>query len=169
MAIDRLEFRKALGCYATGITVITGLNAAGKPVGMTANSFNSVSLEPPLVLFSLDRKATHFSDFMQASHFAVNVLGEEQQQLSRTFSTSGIDRWDGLSYDQWETGSPILKGSLAAFDCSTEAKHEGGDHVIFVGRVLRFAGNAEGRPLLYYRGQYDALERHPHKVTTARL
>jgi flavin reductase (DIM6/NTAB) family NADH-FMN oxidoreductase RutF len=159
MAVDRLEFRKAMGCYATGVTVITAMSAVGNPVGMTVNSFNSVSLDPPLVLFSLDRKATHFADFMAASYFAVNILAEEQQQLSRTFSTQGIDRWNGISYERWETGSPILPGTLAAFDCVTEARHDGGDHIILVGRVLKLGFAADGTPLLYYRGKYDQLDR----------
>ena len=159
MAVDRLEFRKAMGCYATGVTVITAMSLQGKPVGMTVNSFNSVSLDPPLVLFSLDRKATHYADFMAASHFAVNVLGEQQQALSRTFSTQGIDRWDGLGYERWESGSPILPGNLAAFDCATEARHEGGDHIIFIGRVVQIGFAPEGTPLLYYRGKYDQLAR----------
>ena len=157
MAVDRLEFRKAMGCYATGVTVITAISAQGRPVGMTVNSFNSVSLDPPLVLFSLDRKATHYADFMEASHFAVNVLGEQQQALSRTFSTQGIDRWDGVRFERWETGSPILPGTLAAFDCATEARHDGGDHVIFIGRVLKLGFADDGTPLLYYRGKYDKL------------
>jgi flavin reductase (DIM6/NTAB) family NADH-FMN oxidoreductase RutF len=157
MPVDRQEFRKAMGCYATGITVITSLSAAGKPVGMTVNSFNSVSLDPPLVLFSLDRKATHFADFMAASYFGVNILAEEQQQLSRVFSTQGIDRWEGVVYEKWETGSPILPGTLASFDCVTEARHDGGDHIIFIGRVLKLGFAPEGTPLLYYRGRYDQL------------
>ena len=157
MPVDRQEFRKAMGCYATGITVITSLSAARKPVGMTVNSFNSVSLDPPLVLFSLDRKATHFADFMAASYFGVNILAEEQQQLSRVFSTQGIDRWEGVTYEKWETGSPILPGTLASFDCVTEARHDGGDHIIFIGRVLRLGFANEGTPLLYYRGKYDQL------------
>ena len=157
MAVDRLEFRKAMGCYATGVTVITSLSAQGRPVGMTVNSFNSVSLDPALVLFSLDRKATHYADFMAATHFAVNVLGDQQQALSRIFSTQGIDRWDGVGYERWETGSPILPGTLAVFDCVTEARHEGGDHVILIGRVLKLGFAAEGTPLLYYRGKYDQL------------
>jgi flavin reductase (DIM6/NTAB) family NADH-FMN oxidoreductase RutF len=157
MPVDRQEFRKAMGCYATGITVITSLSAASKPVGMTVNSFNSVSLDPPLVLFSLDRKATHFADFMAASYFGVNILAEEQQPLSRVFSTQGIDRWEGVAYERWETGSPILPGTLASFDCVTEARHDGGDHIIFIGRVLRLGFAPEGTPLLYYRGKYDQL------------
>jgi len=157
MPVDRQEFRKAMGCYATGITVITSLSAAGKPVGMTVNSFNSVSLDPPLVLFSLDRKATHFADFMAASYFGVNILAEEQQQLSRIFSTQGIDRWEGVAYEKWETGSPILPGTLASFDCVTDARHDGGDHIIFIGRVLKLGFASEGTPLLYYRGKYDQL------------
>lgn len=165
MAIDRLEFRKAMGCYATGVTVITGLSPEGRPVGMTVNSFNSVSLDPPLVLFSLDRKATHYNDFMASPHFAVHILAEQQQTLSRTFSTQGIDRWDGVSYERWETGCPIITGALAVFDCVTEARHEGGDHVIFIGRVLKLHFAAEGTPLLYYRGKYDQLA--PPQVSAA--
>jgi flavin reductase (DIM6/NTAB) family NADH-FMN oxidoreductase RutF len=164
MAVDRLEFRKAMGCYATGVTVITGMSAAGKPVGMTVNSFNSVSLDPPLVLFSLDRKATHFADFMAASCFAVNVLAETQQALSRTFSTQGIDRWEGVKFERWETGSPILPDTLAAFDCVTEARHDGGDHIILIGRVLKLGYAGDGTPLLYYRGKYDKLTQ-PEQVS----
>ena len=159
MAFDSREFRNALGNFATGVTIVTARSRTGEPLGLTANSFNSVSLDPPLVLFSLDRKATHYADFMAASYFGVNILAEEQQALSRVFSTQGIDRWEGLTYEKWETGSPILPGTLASFDCVTEARHEGGDHVILVGRVLKLGFAAEGTPLLYYRGKYDQLSK----------
>jgi flavin reductase (DIM6/NTAB) family NADH-FMN oxidoreductase RutF len=158
MKFDRRAFRNALGCFATGVTVVTTVTDAGEPVGLTANSFSSVSLDPPLVLFCLDRASHNLDAFRAAGRFAVNVLGDDQRDLSVRFSTTIGDRWDGVVWERWETGAPVLNGCLAALDCETEAIHEGGDHVIIVGRVKRLAAVADGKPLLYFRGNYATVE-----------
>ncbi|HYI69543.1 MAG TPA: flavin reductase family protein [Skermanella sp.] len=157
MKFDRRAFRNALGCFATGVTVVTTVTDAGEPVGLTANSFSSVSLDPPLVLFCLDRASHNLDAFRAAGRFAVNVLGDDQRDLSVRFSTTIGDRWDGVVWERWETGAPVLNGCLAALDCETEAIHEGGDHVIIVGRVQRLAATTDGKPLLYFRGNYATV------------
>ena len=157
-SLDSLSFRSALGCFATGITIVTALTPSGEPLGLTANSFNSVSLDPPLVLFSLNRAAYSLGSFQEGGHFAVNVLRENQRDLSARFATTSIDKWSGVDFETWETGCPILAGSLAIFECRTRALHDGGDHVIFLGEVLRLRCDLGGRPLVYFRGVYRALD-----------
>lgn len=158
MPIDQREFRAALGHFATGITVVTARARNGELLGITANSFNSVSLEPPLVLFSLDRRALSLVAFEEAGGFAINVLDDTQSDMSRNFARAMGDKWSGIDFEQWETGSPILTNCLANFDCRTYAIHDGGDHRIFIGEVLRFSAQPEGNPLLYFRGGYAALK-----------
>lgn len=159
MEIDNREFRNAVGCFATGITVITTLDADGAPVGITANSFSSLSLDPPLVLFCLDIGSSSFEAFHRNRHFAVNVLGEAQEELSSNFAQSNVDKWDGVAYETWETGCPVLDGCLANLECDIDSVIEGGDHVIIVGKVvrMRYDEEASGRPLLYYRGRYGQI------------
>jgi len=159
MAFDSRDFRTALGNFATGVTIVTARSRAGEPLGLTANSFNSVSLDPPLVLFSLDRKTYSLRSFEEAGNFAINVLRDDQQEISRIFATALTDKWQGLDYETWESGAPIFPHALAVFDCSTHAVHDGGDHLIFIGKVLRFAHDPEGGPLLYFRGNYGQV--HP--------
>lgn len=158
MPIDQREFRAALGHFATGITVVTARSRSGELLGMTANSFNSVSLDPPLVLFSMDRRTLSLPAFEEAGCFAINVLSESQTDMSRSFARTMGDKWQGIEFDCWETGSPILPNCLANFDCRTHAIHDGGDHRIFIGEVVRFTASTEGSPLLYFRGSYAALK-----------
>ncbi|HEX9447726.1 MAG TPA: flavin reductase family protein [Dongiaceae bacterium] len=157
MAFDQRDFRTALGHFATGITVVTSCASDGELLGVTANSFNSVSLDPPLILFSLEKRAFSLAAFEAAGCFAVNILGESQTSLSQNFARTRGDKWGGIAYEKWTTGSPILTGCLAAFDCRTHAIYDGGDHRIFLGEVLRFDAKAEGNPLVYFRGSYTAL------------
>ncbi len=157
MRLDPRELRKALGSFATGVTVVTSRAVSGELLGVTANSFNSVSLEPPLVLFSLDRSAYSLRAFEAAGHFAINILSERQRHLSEGFARSRSDKWRDVAYEVWDTGAPILTDSLASFECLTHSTHDGGDHVIFVGRVLRLRYSEGGLPLLYFRGSYCAL------------
>jgi flavin reductase (DIM6/NTAB) family NADH-FMN oxidoreductase RutF len=160
MAFESRDFRTALGHFATGVTIVTARSRAGEALGLTANSFNSVSLDPPLVLFSLDRKTYSLRSFEEAGNFAINVLRDDQQEISRIFATALTDKWQGLDYETWESGAPIFSHALAVFDCATHAVHDGGDHLIFIGKVLRFAHDPDGRPLLYFRGNYGKV--HPH-------
>lgn len=159
MEIDPTDFRRTLGCFATGITVITTVDEEGAPVGLTANSFTSLSLEPPMVLFCLDRNVQSFEAFHANRHFAVNILCAGQQDVSTRFAKSGIEKWSGIEFDTWETGCPILRGCLANLECDIESIHEGGDHVIIIGEVKRLErADEEEKPLLYYRGCYAVLD-----------
>ena len=160
--IDLGEFRRALGCFATGVAVVTTVDNGGTPVGMTISSFNSVSLDPPLVLWSLGHNANCYDAFMNADYFAVNVLTIEQQELSSRFATKGIDKFEGLDCGVGLQGAPILPDYAACFECRTEHRYEGGDHKIIVGRVLRL-DDRDSDPLIFYRGQFlrkDGL--HPN-------
>lgn len=159
MSIDPREFRNTVGCFATGITVITTLDEDGKPVGFTANSFTSLSLDPPLVLFCLDRKVASFEAFAAERPFAVNILSAGQTDVSQRFATSGPEKWNGFAFESWETGSPILPDCLANLECTIESIHDGGDHVIVIGRAvaLRRADSPAGA-LLYYKGDYAELD-----------
>jgi flavin reductase (DIM6/NTAB) family NADH-FMN oxidoreductase RutF len=159
--IDPQTFRIALGCFATGITIVTAVTRSGELLGITANSFNSVSLDPPLVLFSLHRAAYSLGAFTDGGHFAVNILGEDQRDLSLRFAQALGDKWTGVEYELWETGAPILTGCLSSFECRTRALYDGGDHVIFLGEVLRLRSGEGGRPLLYFRGRYRGLDQEP--------
>jgi flavin reductase (DIM6/NTAB) family NADH-FMN oxidoreductase RutF len=156
MTFDSRTFRNAIGRFTTGVAIATCRAADGGRVGLTVNSFNSVSLDPPLVLFSIDRKARSCPLFVAAGHFAINILREDQIWLSKTFASADGPRWEGLALATLETGAPVLSEALATFDCRAVAAHDGGDHVIFVGQVLALNA-AEGDPLLYFRGEYRKL------------
>ena len=157
MAVDKRDFRNALGYFTTGITVITTVDHDGQPVGLTANSFNSVSLDPPLILFSLAKTAFSLAAFTNHRHFAVNILKEGQEEVSNRFARSLSDKWTGIEHTTWDSGCPILKDTLASLECRVRNTYDGGDHLIFVGEVLRLFSESEGRPLLYYCGGYNRL------------
>ena len=158
MTIDPREFRDTVGHFATGITIITTCQEDGTPVGLTANSFTSLSLDPPMVLFCLDSNVASFEAFRAGGHFAVNILSEKQQHLSSRFAKSGPEKWEGVAFDAGHTGSPILPGSLACMECKVSSISEGGDHVIVIGEVIRMERTQEDvMPLLYYRGGYANL------------
>ncbi len=160
-AQDPRELREHLGCFATGVTIVTARGARDQMLGVTANSFNSVSLDPPLVLFSLDRRAYSLWDFLSTGHFAVNVLAEGQAELSTRFARPMSDKWSGVAWATWDHGCPILDGCHANFECSIAYTYAGGDHVIFVGRVERMACDTGKAPLVYHRGGYRRLEPLP--------
>ena len=151
--IDPRDFRNALGSFATGVTVITAAAADGKPVGLTCNSFASVSLNPPLVLWSLVIYSPNLSVFQDASHFAVNVLGASQQALSTQFATPSDDKFAGVDWTPGLGQAPILAGCVANFQCRAAGRYYGGDHVIFLGAVEAYAYN-RGEPLLFAQGGY---------------
>lgn len=158
MTIDQREFRNTVGCFATGITVITTVDDEGNPVGLTANSFTSLSLDPPMVLFCIDRKVASFDAFHANRHFAVNILAAGQQEVSQRFARSGPEKWSGVEFETWGSGCPILADCVANLECEIDSIYEGGDHVILIGLVTRMAchdGNLE--PLLYFRGKYAGL------------
>ncbi|MBM3492114.1 MAG: flavin reductase family protein [Alphaproteobacteria bacterium] len=157
MSIDPRTFRDAMGRFATGIALVSTISRAGEPLGLTINSFSSVSLDPPLVLFSLARTASRFEDFIAAGRFAVNVLCTAHRAVSQKFARHGEGLWGELPRESWTTGCPILPGALASFDCTTEARYEGGDHVIMLGRVQQVCFAADGEPLLYFCSAYRAV------------
>jgi 3-hydroxy-9,10-secoandrosta-1,3,5(10)-triene-9,17-dione monooxygenase reductase component len=160
---DPQRFRKALGAFTTGVTIITAVDAAGADVGMTANSFNSVSLTPPLVLWSIARNSTNVEAFLQAKHFAVHVLESEQDALANLFATRGVDRFAGLKLGRGLENLPLLDGVAARFECRTAFQYDGGDHVIIVGEVLAF-DHWEHEPLVFKRGRYSlAVGKAPSK------
>ena len=151
--IDPRDFRNALSTFATGVTVITAATAESKPYGLTCNSFASVSLNPPLVLWSLVIFSQGMSIFQNASHFAVNVLGASQQGLATKFATSSVDRFAGVEWTPGLGNAPILADSVANFQCRAVSRYYGGDHVIFLGAVEAYAYNRK-EPLLFARGGY---------------
>jgi len=151
--IDPRDFRSALGTYATGVTIITAAGTDGKPYGITCNSFASVSLNPPLVLWSLVLYSSSLSVFQNATHFAVNVLGVSQQALANKFAKSSDDKFAGVNWRPGLGNAPILADSVANFQCRAANRYYGGDHVIFLGVVEAYSyGRKE--PLLFARGGY---------------
>lgn len=150
--------RDALGCFGTGVTVVTTIDDNGNTLGLTANSFTSVSLDPPLVLFSLAKSSANLATFEKVGRFAVNVLHIGQQPTAIRFTQRDVDRFEGVDWAiRVEGGSPILAGSLASFDCHTHAVHDGGDHLIFVGHVNHAWFEPHRDPLLYFRGRFQRL------------
>ncbi len=154
---DPKAFRAALGQFATGVCIITARGPDGQPVGLTANSFNSVSLDPPLILWSLSLYSANLPAFQQATHYAVNILAADQVALSNQFASSREDKFDGVEFVPGLGGSLLLPGCCAQFECRNETRHAGGDHIIFIGLVERFA-RFEGRaPLVYQGGGYRGI------------
>ena len=150
---DPRDFRNALGQFATGVTIVTTRTSAGEPIGLTANSFSSVSLSPPLVLWSLSLRSPNLPNFLQATHFAINVLARDQIALSQRFSKPIPNKFEGVACTDSANRMPLLDGSAAFFECRTEARHYSGDHVIFIGHVLSYS-HADRDALGYYRGRY---------------
>jgi len=155
--IDPYEFRQLLGRFATGVTVLTVATADGRPMGMTANSLSSVSLQPPLISVCVDRDAELHDVIVKAPEFVVNVLGSPQEALARRFSDKHEDRFDGVGYHLSPEGLILLDGALAHVICERYAEYPGGDHTIVLGQAVG-GGTSDGRPLLYYRGGYAALD-----------
>jgi len=151
-ACDPRALRNALGCFATGVTVMTTLRPDGSPVGLTVNSFASVSLDPPLVLWSLAARSPSLGAFRAAAHFCVNVLSAAQQDVCGRFARPDADKFAGLDWTMGECGVPVLAGCVATFQCRSAFNNWGGDHVIFVGHVERFA-TSEAPVLLFHRGR----------------
>lgn len=159
---DSHEFRDALGCFPTGVAVVTAPDGAGDFVGVTANSFNSVSLDPPLVLWSLAKTSHSYGAFVEGGWFAINILCSTQVDLSRRFASRGTDKFAGVEVTRGLGGVALLPGCAARFQCRTYAIYEGGDHEIFVGEVLDF--DYSGRPpLVFHRGDYARAVRHEHE------
>lgn len=148
------RFRIALGAFATGVTIVTTRDADGRDIGLTCNSFNSVSLDPPMVLWSLAKSARSLPAFIAASHFAVHVLAANQEELSLRFATRGSAKFAGLDLERGAGQTPLLGGCSARFQCRTAFRHEAGDHMIFVGEVEAF-DRSDLPELLFHRGRYS--------------
>ena len=156
--VDSAAFRQVLGHFATGVTVITASTDAG-PVGLAVNSFTSVSLDPPLVAFCAAHSSSTWPHIQNAGHFCVNIVAEDQEEVCRLFATKDADRFTSIT---WRTathsGAPIIDDVLAWIDCTIDAEHEAGDHVIVVGRVQELGVEREGKPLVFYKGGYGRYQ-----------
>ncbi len=156
MSHNSRAFRDALGHFATGVAIVTASAAAGA-LGLTINSFASVSLDPPLILWSLDKASDRFAPLMKVQHFAVNMLAGDARDLAQRLARKGQSGMEREAVTTSPRGVPLLKSAIAHFECSVEHRYEGGDHMIFVGRVLAFDHTSHSDPLIYYRGRYRAL------------
>ncbi|PCJ31465.1 MAG: nitrilotriacetate monooxygenase [Alphaproteobacteria bacterium] len=154
--IDIGELRKALRSYATGIAVVTTVDITGKPAGMTINSFASVSLSPPLVLWSIDRKSDLFETFAQASHYAIHILRQDQEDVSNNFATDKNDKFTRQAYEAGLSNLPLLPDYITRFQCAIEHRYDGGDHIILIGRILDMQ-HKPAEPLLFHDGQYKTV------------
>jgi len=155
---DARDFRRALGCFPTGVCLITTLSPDGARVGMTANSFSSVSLDPPMVLWSLARTASSAAIFRDAEYFAINVLAQGDEEISSHFAKSGGDKFARFPerFGEGIAGVPLLQGAVATFECHSRHRYYGGDHIIVIGVVERYT-HGDARPLVFHRGQYADL------------
>jgi flavin reductase (DIM6/NTAB) family NADH-FMN oxidoreductase RutF len=154
--VDSALYRRTCARFATGITVVTVVDEQGRPHGLTVNSFSSVSLDPPLVLVSIDLRNAILGHFLGSRFFGINILTEHQQHVSRRFSSTSEDRFSNLAWHRGETGVPLLEGVLAHMECTVSRIFEAGDHTVLLGEVC-FAGYTEGRPLVYFGSAYQNL------------
>jgi flavin reductase (DIM6/NTAB) family NADH-FMN oxidoreductase RutF len=157
--IDTRSLRNVLGCYATGVAVIATRTAALQHVGVTVNSFSSLSLDPPLVQFSLVRTAGVLTHFQQAEHFSVNILSHKQEAVSNIFARPSTASWESVNHVDGEDGCALIAGCLAQLECRRHEEIDGGDHRIFIGAVVRYHLLEPAHPLLFYRGRYGTYTR----------
>jgi flavin reductase (DIM6/NTAB) family NADH-FMN oxidoreductase RutF len=156
--IDPKLFRQLLGCFPTGVAVITTSGPEGRPAGLTCNSFSSVSLDPPLVLFSIRKASSLLKVFEHAGSFAINVLSQRQDALSARFASGKIeDKFEGVSWHSGSLGVPVIDDCLVSFECTTHASHEAGDHCVFIGQVRRMTAASRDQALVFYKGAYMML------------
>lgn len=160
MSFDSRSLRDALGLFVTGVTIITARTNDGTQTGVTANSFNSVSMSPPLIVWSLGRASRSIDAFLNAENFCVHILREDQEDLAQTFATSGIDKFKDLDLETGIGRVPMLKECAARLECRTFSHHDGGDHIVFLGEVLQIKSDADSRPLLFHGGKYASLADH---------
>ena len=155
---DAREFRNALGQFPTGVCVVTARAMDGEDLGMTMSSFNSLSLDPPLVLFSVDRRSRSLHKWQDTKGYAINVLAESQKTISDRFARPLSNKWTGIDFDRGYADAPLLRGITACFECRPHAIHDGGDHVLFVAQVVRFWTIQDRSPLIFCKGNYGALK-----------
>ena len=156
MPIDKNELRRVMGHFATGVTVITTFSKEGKLHGLTANAVSSLSLVPPLLVICVDKKAESYASFEESKVFTVNILADDQEDISRRFAVSGGEKFEGVAYRRGSNGAPILQGVLAHLECKLYAAFDGGDHTIYLGEIEE-ADTREVKPLLFFRGGYRSL------------
>ena len=154
--MDSREIRDIMAHFATGVTVVTTRDGAGSPFGLTVNAFTSLSLNPPLVVVCIDKAAQCYSCFEESKVFAVNVLSEDQEELSRRFATKGIEKFGEIKWHRGENNVPLLDGSIGTIECKIVNSYEGGDHTIYLGEIVS-AKATEDRPLLFFKGKYHRL------------
>lgn len=157
---DQREFRNALGNFATGVTVVTTKSKKGEYIGVTANSFASVSMDPPMVLWSLDKRSLSLTDYQESGFYAVNVLSDKQLELSNQFARQGGDKFEGVDFVEGLAGCPLIKDTIAKFQCKVVHQYEGGDHIILVAQVIDF-DKTDDDGLLFYKGNYSLSKPHP--------
>lgn len=166
------EFRDALGLFPTGVAVVTTVDAEGQPHGITVNSFTSVSLDPPLVLVSVARTSRNFDLFNVTTHFAINLLREEQRAISNAFASQTVaDRFGQVTHRPGHGNAPLIDAHLVGFECETYARHDAGDHILLIGKVVKLSLVADlpPKPLLYFRGQYRELSEQHAEIAPFRL
>ena len=158
MIFDSIELRNAFGLFTTGVTIITANPEGYEPFGVTANSFSSLSLDPPLLLWSLQKNSDTWDAFEATTQFAVNILTTDQQDMSNRYATKGDHDLAADEYTLGDSGCPILTSCIASFECESTERYEGGDHIILIGKVLELNCNdPDAQPLLFQRGQYRSL------------
>ncbi len=156
--VDKSDLRKALGQFPTGVAVVTTRATDGEDLGMTVSSFNSLSLSPPLVLFSIDERAKSLAKWRATEGYAINILANHQHDLSDRFAQTLADKWTGVPFERGHAGVPILKETAACFVCRPYAQHESGDHVLFIAEIIHVAVNHEVKPLIFCQGCYGDLQ-----------
>jgi flavin reductase (DIM6/NTAB) family NADH-FMN oxidoreductase RutF len=154
------DFRRVLGHFATGVTILTTVDSESRPTGLTVSAFCSVSLDPPQVLVCVDHKSQSYPALRDGTTFAVNILSTEHEHVSRRFATTRLDKFDGIPWSRGRLGLPLIDGALAHLECRTVSRHVEGDHTILVG-LVEDARHAGGEPLLYFRGKYGRLGSAP--------
>ena len=154
--VDAADFRHVLGHFASGVTVVTTSDADGRPAGLTASAFTSVSLDPPLILICVDHKSQTYPTLLERGRFAINILTADQQDVSRRFASTKLDKFEVIPYRMSALDLPLIDGALAYLECTTANTHVEGDHTIFVG-LVEAASAGDGEPLLYFRAKYDRL------------
>jgi flavin reductase (DIM6/NTAB) family NADH-FMN oxidoreductase RutF len=157
MISDQAAFRKALGLYATGVAIVTAKADGADLLGITINSFSSVSLDPALILFSASKNLRSLEKLARADAWAINVLSRDQTDISRRFAQPGSDKWSGVEWIDGHHGVPVLPGALAVFECEPYARYSGGDHDILLGQVVRYTTTPERAPLVFFAGSYQEV------------
>jgi len=158
MTTDPMALRKTLGQFATGVVVVTSRCPDGNPVGLTINSFSSVSLDPPLVLFSLAKSSLNHDNFLQASSYGINILTQDQRDISNRFARARTDKWEGVPVQEGAYGTPLIQDALVHMVCTPYAQCDGGDHTVFLAKIAQHSVYEDAQPLLFFRGRYHNLQ-----------